>query len=129
MLSVRTEDVERYFITGGFLDGGHFSKTSGIEKLRRESSIERVDTRLQRVVEPVLGVDDVQIISGFENPSEARLPAQHGALRVVLNVIHPRNPRAELELRDDSVQACMEAALSQLHLVPLTRRVDDHARA
>src|SRR5262245_57474046 len=59
-------------------------KPACVQQLRRQTAIERVDPRQQRVVEPVLGINHVQVIPGFEDPSEPRLPAEDGALRVVL---------------------------------------------
>src|SRR5262245_41159455 len=90
-----------------------------IKRFRREALVERIRAVLQRIVEPVACVDDVEVVAWLENPAEARLPTDDRALRVVLDVVDPRNPRAELQFRNHANQAGLEMALVELDLVPL----------
>ena len=53
----------------------------GVQDFRREPLIERREALEQRIVQPVVRVDHVQIVARRQNPPEARLPAEHRALR------------------------------------------------
>src|SRR5688572_17427800 len=50
----------------------------------------------QWIVQPVVGVDEIQVVPRGENPAKARLPADHRALTVVLHVICKGEERREL---------------------------------
>src|SRR5918996_1272235 len=95
-----------------------------VEHFAGRPPIQRVDPVLQWVVEPVVRVDEIQVAAGLDDPAEARLPAEHGALRVVLDVVYPCDPRAELQLRHDAEQPRLESALFQLDSVPFPARID-----
>jgi len=103
-------------------------KTIGVKSLRRQPAILRGELRQQRIVQPVVGVDDVNIVTGLHNPSESRLPSGDAAHRVVLNVIDPGQKRRELQLGDDAEQARGERGLRQRDLIQFRGGVDEDAR-
>ena len=90
-----------------------------VQNLRRQPPIEGVSSVAERIVQPVVDVDEVEIVARLENPPEPRLPADDGALRVVLHVVDECDPRVELCLGDHSVQPGVELPFSQRHAVPL----------
>ena len=48
-----------------------------IEHLGREALIQRGEPIGDGVLEPVVGVDDVEVVAGLDDPSVARLPPQN----------------------------------------------------
>src|SRR5258705_13372619 len=79
-------------------------KAIRVERLRGEAAVLRRELREQRVVGPVGRVDDVDVVAGPGDPAEARLPAGHATHGVVLNVVHPRDERRELQTGADPIE-------------------------
>ena len=79
--------------------------------------------RRDRRIDPVVRVDDEEVVAGRHDPAEARLPPQHAAHRVVLEVVHDIHARVELRVGDEPIQPRREAALGQLDAVPLVGEV------
>src|SRR6187200_71407 len=100
-----------------------------VEHFGRDAAIESRKARQRLFVEPVVRVDEVHVAAGAHDPAEPRLPPEHRAHRVVLEVVDQRDPWRELRLADETVETGRERALWQVDVVELGRRVDDVARA
>lgn len=58
-----------------------------IQDLRRQPAVERVGVTEHRVVQPVVDIDEIEIVSRSDDPAKARLPADDRALCVVLHIV------------------------------------------
>src|SRR5678809_959665 len=94
-------------------------KTVSVQSLRREPAVLRRELREQRIVEPVVRVDDVDVVAGTDDPPESRLPAGDATDRVVLDVVDPRQKRRELQFGNDAVEARVERGLRQRNRIEL----------
>src|SRR5687768_7582550 len=86
-----------------------------IEDLRRGPSVERSKPTQQRVVQPVVRIDQVQVVPWPQNPTKARLPADHGTLGIVLYVVDERDEGVELRLADEAVESRRDRKSTRLN--------------
>src|SRR5262245_56140747 len=98
-----------------------YSEPVCIQQFRGQPTIDRAESPgHQRIVEPIMVVDEVNVVAWPQDPAVARLPPQYPALRVVLDVVDPGHERAELQFGDGAIQTRVEASFRKLHLVPFS---------
>ena len=73
---------------------------------------------LKLFVDPIVRVNEKDVIAGTYYPAQSRLPAQFPAHRIVLDIIHQRNPGIELVPENHLDQAGGEVSFSQLDAIP-----------
>ena len=103
------------------------SPSIGIYELRRSAPILCQKTFPYDVIHPVLGINNVHVISGIDGPSESNLPSQPIAHLVVLEVVYHEDPGVELVIECQSIQERLELTLRQTHSVPLSVKISDHS--
>ena len=98
----------------------------GVNQLGSQLTVYSTESR-RRIVQPVVVVDQKQVVAGIQNPAESGLPAKVPTVVVVLNVAGQRDPRAELSTHIRFKDADREAALGQFDPCPFVVQPDDQA--
>ncbi len=78
---------------------------------------------LKLLVEPVVCVDEKDVIARADDPAQPRLPAEKPAHRIVLDVVHQRNPGIELVPHNCPDQAGGKVSLRQLNAIPFPLQI------
>ena len=89
--------------------------------------VKRGETVELRVFQPVVRVDEVEIVAGFMIQRSA-IASREPSFASRMEIVHERDERGELGLAADAIEPRAEATLGERDRVPLARHVDDVAR-
>src|SRR5262245_8928506 len=95
------------------------SEPVSVNDLRPRHAVQPGEAVAHRIIQPVVDVDKIEIVPGFCDPSKPRLPAEHGALRVVLHVVDNRDPGIELRFDDNAIQTREKPSFGERYAIPL----------
>lgn len=100
-----------------------FSEAVRVKNFRRGFAVQG-RARARGVVQPVVRIDEVDVIARTQDPSISELPAKDAGNRIVLKIVGDGNPGTELIVGVQSQERRREFSLCQLDTSPLIINVD-----